>query len=119
MRQFGVGLACVFALLALWASFYGSAWPWLLLVLVSLLLAGLAPNGLRPLAKGWLWLGHWLGLLNTWILLGIVFFLFVTPVSLLFRLMGRDALALKQKQANSYWQRQDKTWPPEDFKNQF
>jgi len=121
LRQFGVGLACVFGLVALWQFFYGSLllWPWLLVALASLLSAWLAPNGLRPLAIGWMWIGHWLGFVNTHVLLGIVFFLLITPVSLLFHLIGRDALALKHKRANSYWQKQDKSWPPEDFKNQF
>ncbi len=121
MRQFGVGLACLLGLVALWQFYYGHAllWPWLLAALVSLLLAGLAPNWLRPLARAWMWLAHWLGVVNTRLLLGIVFFLLITPVAWLFRLIGRDALALKHKQANSYWQPQDKSWPPEDFKNQF
>ncbi len=121
LRQFGVVLAGLSAAVALWQFFYGHAslWPWLLIALVALLLAWLAPTWLRPLARGWMWIGHWLGFVNTRLLLGLVFFLVITPVSLLFRLIGRDALALKKKQANSYWQQQDKSWPPDDFKNQF
>ncbi len=120
LRQFAVVLASVFGLLALWSFFYaGVLWLWLLAALVSLVLAWLAPNSLRPLASAWMWIGHWLGFVNTRVLLGMVFFLVITPVSLLFRMTGRDALALRHKQASSYWQKQDKSWLPDDFKNQF
>ena len=121
MRQFGVALACLLGLVVLWQFFYGHAslWPWLLMALVVLILAWLAPTWLRPLARVWMWIGHWLGFVNTRLLLGLVFFLIITPVSLLFRLIGRDVLALKKKQANSYWHEQEKTNPPESYKNQF
>lgn len=121
LRQFGVVLACLLGAVALWLSFAAqlSPWPWAMAAVVALLLAGLAPSWLRPLARVWMWIGHWLGFVNTRLLLGLVFFLIITPVAFLFRLMGRDALSLKHKQARSYWQTVDKTTPPESFKNQF
>ncbi len=47
----------------------------------------------------------------TWLLLALL--------PLLFRLLGRDALRLKQMKASSYWLEQDKQWSPESFKDQF
>lgn len=121
LRQFGVGLACLLAAVALWQLFSAqlSPWPWALAAVVALLLAGLAPSWLRPLARGWMFIAHWLGFVNTRLLLAMVFFLIITPVAFLFRLMGRDALSLKHKRARSYWQTQEKTNSPESFKNQF
>ena len=47
---------------------------------------------LAPIHKGWMWVGHILGWINTRILLSIVFYALVTPIGLVFRLMGKDTM---------------------------
>ena len=39
-----------------------------------------------------MWIGHILGWINTRILLGIVFYALVTPIGIVFRLMGKDTM---------------------------
>jgi hypothetical protein len=61
------------------------------------------PRILAPLNKAWFYLGKWLGKITSPIVMGIVFFAIVTPVSVLTRLFGRDELRLKRRATNSYW----------------
>lgn len=120
-KQFALLLAGVMSVVAVWPLFGGGAfsWLWLMVALLPLLLAWRVPQWLTPLTRAWLWLGHRLGAVNSRIILALVFFLVITPVALLFRLFGRDALRLKRVQESSYWLTQDKQWPPESFKDQF
>lgn len=120
-KQFAWLMAGIAVVIALWPLFTGAAlaWPWLMVALLLLVLAWRVPQWLTPLAQAWLWLGHLLGAVNSRIILALVFFLVITPVALLFRLFGRDALRLKQVKGSSYWLTQDKQWPAESFKDQF
>ena len=120
-RQFGALLAVVAAVVAVWPLFAGGsiAWPWGVAALLLLSLAWRAPRLLTPPARAWLWLGHLLGYVNTRVILALVYFLVITPVALLFRLLGRDALRLKRVKGTSYWRTEERRWPPESFKEQF
>jgi hypothetical protein len=55
-------------------------------------LGGILPRALAPIHKGWMWIGHILGWINTRILLGIVFYGLITPIGMVFRLMGKDTM---------------------------
>lgn len=56
----------------------------------------LAPGTLLPLYRGWTTVGAALGRVNARVLLGILFYLFVTPVALFFRAIGRDPMARRR-----------------------
>lgn len=120
-KQFALLLAAVMCGVALWPLLFGGGvvWLWSVAALLPLALAWRAPSLLTPLARGWLWLGHQLGRMNSWVILALLFFLLITPVALLFRLVGRDALRLRQAKQPSYWLRQERRWSPERFKDQF
>ena len=120
-RVFGSVLACIMAALALWPLLDHNvpSLPWGIATLTLFLMTWLTPLSLTPILKVWLKFGHILGIINTHLLLGIAFFLFITPIALLFKLIGRDALALRFQQKASYWKNQNKTWSPESFKQQF
>jgi hypothetical protein len=125
-RSFGLLFGAVFALLAGYGWFFKS-WPLavvLLLVAVALafvLLGFVAPKVLRPLNWLWFQLGQLLGKIVSPLVLGAIFFLMLTPVSLVTRLFGRDELRLKRKASQtSYWLDRAPPGPePESFKNQF
>jgi hypothetical protein len=125
-RSFGLLFGAVFALLAGYGWFFKS-WPLavvLLLVAVALafvLLGFVAPKVLRPLNWLWFQLGLLLGKIVSPLVLGAIFFLMLTPVSLVTRLFGRDELRLKRKASQtSYWLDRAPPGPePESFKNQF
>ena len=49
--------------------------------------------------------------------MGIIFFLVVTPIGLLMRLLGKDLINLKYNNNKSYWI--EKNGPKSKMKNQF
>lgn len=63
---------------------------------IVLILGLIIPVLFYPLAKLWFGLGLLLGFITTKILLTVIFFLLVTPVGLIRRLLGHDALGLKK-----------------------
>jgi hypothetical protein len=57
-------------------------------------------------------MGFWSSQLVARVVLALVFLLLITPLALLFRLSGKDALRLKRKRdADSYWQPAKETSP--------
>lgn len=125
-RSFGLLFGAVFALLAAYGWFFKS-WSSVVelsllgLALAFVLLGFVAPKILSPLNWLWFQLGQLLGKIVSPIVLGAIFFLLLTPVSLVTRLFGRDELRLKRKASQtSYWLDRAPPGPaPESFKNQF
>ena len=54
----------------------------------------IVPRIYAPIAVLWLGLSHLLGIISSKILLSVLFFVVVTPVGILRRLFGKDALKL-------------------------
>ena len=77
-------------------------WPWIIaLVLSSWGMA--APSTLRPVYILWMKFGLLMGRIMTPLVLGIVFFLVISPVALCMRAFGRDALTRQlEADAQSY-----------------
>ncbi len=71
----------------------------------------------RWIALAWLRLAEALGAVNSRLLLGAIFYLFLTPIALLARLSRGDLLHLKKRSGadRSYWQRRDHAYTPEDL----
>lgn len=120
-KQFGLALALISAGIAFWPLVDGAApaWPWAVACFVLLLVTWRAAMLLSPVVKVWMRVGHFLGIVNTRILLGIAFFVVITPLAFIFKLLGRDPLRLRFNKLASYWLKNDKQWSPESFKNQF
>ncbi len=72
---------------------------------VFLFLALFSPFLLKPLHKAWMTFSILLGWLMTRVILVVLFYLVVTPIGLLARLMGKDFLDLRfsRQAAKSYW----------------
>jgi hypothetical protein len=65
----------------------------------------LRPSWVRPVFSGWMRLAHPVGQIVSRVLVGVVFVGVFVPVGVLFRLLGRDALALRRRAgASTYWQ---------------
>lgn len=119
-RAFGFTLAAFFFLLGLLPLLKkGAPRPWALLSGALLaLLAMLRPAVLRALKRAWLLLGFGLGLVVNPIVLGLLFFLVITPAAVLLRALGHDPLALHSPPgAPTYWR--PKPEPASDMKDQF
>jgi|TARA_Y100000996_G_C22512169_1_gene638866 hypothetical protein len=71
------------------------------------------------LNKLWIRFGLLLGMIISPFVLGILFFVFFTPMAILMKLYGRDELRLKFKKNITYWILRDNQIMPDSFKNQF
>lgn len=75
---------------------------------------------LTPLNKGWMLFGLAIGKIINPLVLGFIFFILITPVSLFFKVVGRDELRLKQINKKSFWViRSSKKIHAKSFKDQF
>ena len=122
-RAFGLVFVGFFALIGVMPAIFGGRlrlWA-LLLSIVVLLLTLLVPSALTPLNRLWMRFGLLLHRVVSPIVLGIMFFLVVTPTGWLMRAMGKDPLRLRRDPgAASYWIERVPPGPsPESLKNQF
>jgi hypothetical protein len=77
-----------------------------------------APSLLERFNQAWFKLGLILGAIFRPIILGFIFFVLITPMSLVMRLSGRDILLIKKSNVSSYWV-DKKPMNPDSFKRQF
>ncbi len=106
-REFGLIVGAVFLLLGTW-WFYRGKFPdvsrALLLVGAALILLGtILPKALTYPNKAWMKLAEALAFVMTRVVLGIVFFLIVTPIGVVKRLFGWDPLYRRSGPSESYW----------------
>ena len=91
---------------------------WSLIVAIIFLTLGLLNSKiLTPLNKIWFKFGLLLGSIVSPIVMSIIFFFVVTPISSIMRILGKDILNLKWNNSNSYWI--EKSGPKSKMKNQF
>lgn len=108
LRTFGLAFL-VFALIAggvLWWRLGPGPFTWGLWAAgpVVALLGWLRPPALRFLYVGLSLLAYPIGIVVGNLLLAVVYYLVITPIGLVFRLIGRDALHRKlDPEASSYW----------------
>lgn len=122
-RKFGWFFTVVFfafALLAFWKQFFIIAVAIQVVAFFFLAATLFTPQLLEPLNRLWYELGMLLGKIVSPIFLGLMFFMLITPISLLMRLFGRDELKIKKRNVESYWVYRSKSASiSESFKNQF
>src|SRR5690606_12562568 len=97
-RKFGLTFSVLLGLLGAWAAWrsHGSLAIGSATLAMSFLLAAiLAPPLLHPLNRAWMALGAVLSRVVSPLVMGIVFFLLVTPTALVGRALGRDELRLR------------------------
>ena len=118
-RNFGIVFAIVFLLLALYPLTYQSdIWLWSIFISIVFFILGIFDSKLlTPLNIIWFKFGIFLGKIISPIVMGIIFFLIVTPIAFLMRALKKDLLNLKFNSSNSYWIK--KSGPKSNMKNQF
>ena len=118
-RSFGIVFFVVFLLIALYPLLEGSDLRiWSLIISFIFFALGLInSNLLTPLNKLWFKFGLFLGKIISPLIMGIIFFIVVTPIGIIMRLLKKDLLNLKYDKKDSYWI--EKTGPKSKMKNQF
>ena len=118
-RSFGIVFFVVFLIIATYPLINGDELRlWSLIISIVFLFLGLVNSKiLNPLNKLWFKFGIFLGKIISPLVMGIIFFLVVTPIGLLMRLFNKDLLNLRFNNNGSYWI--EKTEPKSKMKNQF
>ena len=118
-RSFGIVFFIVFLLIALYPLIYsGEIRVWSgIISLILLALGVLNSKILTPLNKLWFKFGIFLSKIISPLIMGIIFFLVVTPIGIIMRIFGKDVLNLKYNKNQSYWI--EKKGPKSKMKNQF
>ena len=105
-RSFGLLFFIVFLAFALWPlTKKGEINLYLISIALIFLILGLLNSKiLTPLNKSWIKLGELLGRIIAPIVMGIVYFVILTPISLLVRLFGKDLIGMKfNNNLKTYW----------------
>ena len=118
-RSFGIVFFLVFIIISLYPLLNGeNIRVWSLIISIIFLVLGLINSKLlNPLNKIWFTFGLLLGKIVSPIIMGIIFFLVVTPIALFMKLFKKDVLNLKFNKKNTYWI--EKSGPKSKMKNQF
>ena len=109
-RSFGLVFFVVFLIVALWPLKYEEdirLWS-LALSIIFFILGILNSRLLTPFNKLWFKFGIFLGAVVSPIVMGIVFFLVVTPIGIFMRLLGKDLLKTRKVKNTTYWIKRDK-----------
>tara|TARA_Y100000996_G_C22491813_1_gene630544 strand:- start:903 stop:1283 length:381 start_codon:yes stop_codon:yes gene_type:complete len=105
-KSFGLLFFIVFLIIGLWPLKNGDSLNiYFIAISITFLILGLINSKLlSPLNKIWIKLGEVLGIIISPIVMFLVYFIVLTPVSLIVRLFGKDLLGLKFfKKNDTYW----------------
>jgi len=119
---FGIVFSCFFFVVSLAPLLNGRGIRlWSTCVAIFLLLVSfLFPELLTPLRKLWIRFGLLIQKITQPLILGIIFYLFFTPIGVIMRCFGKDPLLLKKKSGViTCWKLRDHNQVNTDMKNQF
>lgn len=105
-RAFGFVFCAVFAIIGAWPLLGGGMPRWwsLAIAAIFLMLSLIRPMILAPLNRLWFKFGLLLHRLVSPLILGLLFFIAVTPVALIMRVLGKSPLQLQfDHKADTYW----------------
>ena len=118
-RSFGIVFFIFFLIVGTYPIFFqGELRIWSLIVSIIFFLLGIINSRfLTPLNLLWFKFGMLLGRIVSPIVMGLVFFLVVTPTGLIMRILNKNLLRLKKKNIKTYWI--ERSSIKSDMKNQF
>jgi hypothetical protein len=122
LRNFGLLVGTVlFVLGAVFWIRHRTFFAWFLIPGVVLMVAGgIAPRALKSVYVVWMTLAIVLGFIVSSLLLMVLFFLVITPIGLVARLVGKDFLKRRlNRSAESYWTARMPARKKEDYERQF
>jgi len=118
-RSFGLVFFFIFLLIGIWPILNNEEIRlWFIIISIAFLVLGLLNSKiLTPFNKAWFKFGLFLGKIISPFVMSVIFFLVVTPIGFLMRILKKDLLNLRFNKNKSYWI--EKTGPKSKMKNQF
>ena len=109
-KKFGKVFSIIFLVIGLWRLLnQGSIRIWSIgLAFLFLTAALFLPRSLRILNNSWIKFGEILGKIVAPIIMALVFFIILTPISFIVRILGKDILRLKFSKNETYWIKREK-----------
>ena len=110
-KGFGLLFFVVFLIIGLWPLINGGEprvifFPF---AFIFLILGLINSKILTPLNKAWVKFGEFLGKIIAPIVMAVVYFVVLTPISIIVRVFGKDLLKVKfSDKNNSYWIKRSK-----------
>jgi len=105
-RSFGILFFIVFLILGIWPikNGYNPNFYLIIISFIFLTLGVINSRILSPINKWWIKFGEFLGIIIAPVIMALVYFAILTPVSLFVRVFGKDLLGLKfSKKQKTYW----------------
>jgi hypothetical protein len=122
LRRFGLTLGTVFVLLGLWPALRHHAHPRVALTALGgslAVLGALVPMLLLYPHRAWMSLGSLLGAINTRIILVVFFYVLITPLALVMKLLKRDAMRRRYDPNATTYRVPSTSRSPEHMKRMF
>jgi len=129
LRQFGAIFGSGFLLIGLVKYFW--IWNWLferneklglIFIFIGIVGGAIGLTGTKlALPLYWVWIGiaFVLGNIMSRVVITLIYYGVITPMSFVARLLGRDKLQLKKRAVQSYWQDISLPHEPEKYERQF
>ena len=123
-KKFGLMISCFLIFLCIYFFYKSFLYLGIVFIIFSLIILSITfikPSLLTNLNKGWMLIGYLLGKVINPLVLGIIFFIIITPLAFFLKIIGRDELKIKPSTSlNSFWEKREVTRiEPNSFKNQF
>ena len=123
LRKFGITIGVVFLLISIPLYLTGKA-LFIFFGGIGVLLMSfgfILPNVLKPANKIWMTLAIILGWFMSRVILVILFYIIITPMALLLKIIGKDFLKLRSNEGTrTYWENRDKKGTERlDYERQF
>tara|TARA_B100001564_G_scaffold358813_1_gene378506 strand:+ start:1433 stop:1843 length:411 start_codon:yes stop_codon:yes gene_type:complete len=122
IRSFGITIGIILFIISGFFMFYNKESYQIIAIIASTFigLGFIIPIVLKPLYFAWMIFAAILGWIMTRVILSLVFYLIITPIGLLTKLLGEDFLALKKTASDSYWNYRDSLEElNQDYEKQF
>tara|TARA_Y100000590_G_scaffold459295_1_gene615975 strand:+ start:179 stop:589 length:411 start_codon:yes stop_codon:yes gene_type:complete len=122
IKSFGITIGIILFILSGLLMYYDKEIYKAIAILASAFtgLGLILPLLLKPIYFVWMVFAAILGWIMTRVILSLVFYLIITPIGLITRIIGEDFLALKKKNLDSYWNHRDSSIElNQDYEKQF
>ena len=109
IRSFGITIGIILFIISGLLMFYDNESHQLIAIIASTFigLGLILPTLLKPIYFVWMTFAAIIGWVMTRVILSAVFYLIMTPIGLITKLLGEDFLALKKIKSDSYWNHRD------------